>query len=61
MPRARKKSNGNGNGNGAPIQPMSKKMMKYMIFFSQYLLIKKLKWWKLVILIMEGVIFTVLP
>ena len=27
MPRARKKSNGNGNGT-APIQPMSKKMMK---------------------------------
>tara|TARA_Y100001951_G_scaffold98160_1_gene98660 strand:- start:141 stop:911 length:771 start_codon:yes stop_codon:yes gene_type:complete len=27
MPRARKKSNGNGNGN-APLQPMSKKMMK---------------------------------
>ncbi len=27
MPRARKKPNGNGNGN-APIQPMSKKMMK---------------------------------
>ena len=26
MPRARKKSN--GNGNGAPLQPMSKKMMK---------------------------------
>jgi len=29
MPRARKKTNGNGNGNGnAPLQPMSKKMMK---------------------------------
>ena len=27
MPRARKKSNGNGNGT-APLQPMSKKMMK---------------------------------
>ena len=27
MPRARKKPNGNGNGT-APIQPMSKKMMK---------------------------------
>ena len=30
MPRARKKSNGNGNGT-APLQPMSKKMMKRKI------------------------------